>query len=144
MEEFFIRTVTSAEEQAQPTSGAKSTTEIGGFLAEEDTSNILDKLVTASAEKEKIIIPDSTKTESVRQLPAQPQQDNGLLEKLTKTTIAPAENDTIKQTKTIETQVHGTDEIKRDVLDQLTGGGSADCGLTEKTEPDKAGDAENE
>jgi ABC-2 type transport system ATP-binding protein len=35
LETFFIRTVAAAQQQAQPTSGAVSTTKIGGFLTQE-------------------------------------------------------------------------------------------------------------
>ncbi|MHC4170051.1 MAG: ABC transporter ATP-binding protein, partial [Planctomycetota bacterium] len=46
LETFFIRTVTAAQQQAQPTSGAVSTTKIGDFLTEPPSvENILDKLV---------------------------------------------------------------------------------------------------
>ncbi|MHC4569679.1 MAG: ABC transporter ATP-binding protein, partial [Planctomycetota bacterium] len=48
LETFFIRTVTAAQQQARPTSGAVSTTKIGEFLAEPPSvENILDKLVEA-------------------------------------------------------------------------------------------------
>ncbi|MHC4432205.1 MAG: ABC transporter ATP-binding protein, partial [Planctomycetota bacterium] len=46
LETFFIRTVTAAQEKAQPTSGAVSTTKIGDFLTQPPAvENILDKLV---------------------------------------------------------------------------------------------------
>ena len=53
LETFFIKIVAAAQEAAQPTSGAVSTTKIGGFLAgelseEQQRSATLDKLVSAS------------------------------------------------------------------------------------------------
>ncbi|MHC4624998.1 MAG: ABC transporter ATP-binding protein, partial [Planctomycetota bacterium] len=48
LETFFIETVAAAQQQARPTSGAVSTTEIGGFLKlETPVESILDKLVSA-------------------------------------------------------------------------------------------------
>jgi len=48
LETFFIRVVLAAQQQAQPTSGAVSTTRIGDFLsAEHIEESILDKLVSA-------------------------------------------------------------------------------------------------
>jgi ABC-2 type transport system ATP-binding protein len=48
LESFFIKTVTTAQEQAQPTSGAVSTTKIGEFLlAGAGSESLLDKLVSA-------------------------------------------------------------------------------------------------
>jgi len=48
LENFFIRTVTSAERQAQPTSGALTTGQISDFLrTQEPAEGILDKLVSA-------------------------------------------------------------------------------------------------
>jgi ABC-2 type transport system ATP-binding protein len=47
LETFFIRTVTEAQKQAQPTSGAVSTTQISGFLTEKGAvKSILDELVS--------------------------------------------------------------------------------------------------
>ncbi len=48
LETFFIKTVAAAQQQAQPTSGAVSTTRLGDFLtAASAKENILDKLVSA-------------------------------------------------------------------------------------------------
>jgi len=53
LETFFIKIVTAAQQQAQPTSGAVSTTQIGGFLAPDTpVENILDKLVSTSESQE--------------------------------------------------------------------------------------------
>jgi len=50
LEEFFIRTVTAAQEQGLATSGAMSTTKIGDFLKEQAIKpSILDQLVAASS-----------------------------------------------------------------------------------------------
>jgi ABC-2 type transport system ATP-binding protein len=75
LETFFIRIVAAAQEQAQPTSGAVSTTKIGDFLAAESSeeqrrSAILDKLVSVpgpeafSAEPLKTEKPTTEPTES--------------------------------------------------------------------------------
>jgi ABC-2 type transport system ATP-binding protein len=53
LETFFIKTVLAAQQQAGPTSGAVSTTKIGGFLAgEEQVESILDKLAAVHASGE--------------------------------------------------------------------------------------------
>ena len=50
LETFFVRIVSEAQAQAQPTSGAVSTTRIGDFLsAGQDQRGVLDALVRASA-----------------------------------------------------------------------------------------------
>ncbi|RKY07501.1 MAG: ABC transporter ATP-binding protein, partial [Planctomycetota bacterium] len=84
LEEFFIRTVASAQKQELPTSGAMSTTSIGGFLTEEsDKPGILDQLVTAGGDQpaggeDVEILATQTPAESTSPQPA----DSGLLEKL--------------------------------------------------------------
>jgi len=53
LEGFFIRTVAEAQQQAKPTSGAVSTTEIGDFLrGHEPKESVLDKLVASPAAEE--------------------------------------------------------------------------------------------
>ena len=50
LETFFIRIVSEAQAQAQPTSGAVSTTQIGDFLAVgQDRGDVLDSLVRSTA-----------------------------------------------------------------------------------------------
>ena len=145
LEEFFIRTVVSAQEQELPTSGAMSTTGIGGFLTEEsDKPGILDQLVTAdtdqpAAAEDVEILATQTPDESTH-----PQQtDSGLLEKLTESTAEHIETHIVEKTEPAELEITGAAQIKRDVLDDLLGRSETDQGLTESVDPPNTGDDED-
>ncbi len=80
LETFFIKTVVEAQQQARPTSGAVSTTQIGDFLtAGGHKENILDKLVSTSVSektpaepvKTEAVQPRETVTPAAEQGPAQ-------------------------------------------------------------------------
>jgi hypothetical protein len=84
LETFFIHTVAQAQQQAMPTSGAVSTTQIGDFLAGKGPGqNVLDKLVASPRPQEAPAPP--VKTEKVPETLA-PQREAGkdLLRELTK------------------------------------------------------------
>lgn len=141
LEDFFIRTVTSAQQQDLPTSGAMSTTNITDFLSPEDTNagNILDDLVTANTSPE----PAAPDVEIAETQPAVEtvSTDKGLLEELTKTTIDHAGIETVDKVETVE--VTETEDVKHDLLDQLTKPAQSDGGLTEAVDPDNTGDIED-
>jgi len=124
LETFFIKTVTTAQQQAQPTSGAVSTTQIGGFLASGTTvENILDKLVSAPASQE--TPPQPPTTEQVVPLEtSEPKPDEQLLSKLTEPTKpVPPEpvvgNGKVK-TEPVEPKTPRPEQSKKSILDQLT------------------------
>ncbi|MCP4450934.1 MAG: ABC transporter ATP-binding protein, partial [Planctomycetes bacterium] len=54
LETYFVRTVAEAQQQAQPTSGAESTTKMAGFLASEDDTKkqVLSSLVQGEQDAE--------------------------------------------------------------------------------------------
>jgi len=88
LETFFIRTVTAAQQQDQPTSGAVSTTKIGDFLTQpEAVESILDKLVSAPVSKQ--ASDDVTKEEKIETEPVESQTQReeqvreNILDKLT-------------------------------------------------------------
>jgi ABC-2 type transport system ATP-binding protein len=93
LETFFIRTVMTAQQQAQPSLGAISASRIGDFLAAEHIEeSILDKLVSATQTADKsapvspLLTPAATETEKVEPAdnsPGQSKPDKELLEKLT-------------------------------------------------------------
>jgi ABC-2 type transport system ATP-binding protein len=145
LEEFFIKTVATAQEKKLPTSGAVSTTEIGGFLAEgTDTANILDKLVSASltpADSQRPSL-QTTQTDAAKTQP-EPEQDTDLLEKLIKTAAEPAPTDTARTTQPVETELPDYDTVKKDILDELTGRSSTDDGSTEQASPPQPGETDN-
>ena len=145
LEEFFIRTVVSAQEQELPTSGVMSTTGIGGFLADEpEEPAILDQLVNAASDQ-----PDPAadveiiKTEKSDEGVRKPSADTELLEKLTKVATERADTDIVEKTETSELEKTTAEEIKRDVLGELMGRAETDQGLTESVDPDKTGENED-
>ncbi len=145
LEEFFIRTVVSAQEQELPTSGVMSTTGIGGFLTDEpEEPAILDQLVNAAGDQ-----PDPAanveiiKTEKSDEGVPKPSADTELLEKLTKVATEHAGIDIVEKTETPEPEKTTDEEIKRDVLGELMGRAETDHGLTESVDTDKTGENED-
>ncbi len=147
LETFFIRTVAEAREQAQPTSGAISTTQIGDFLAAKpsEQENILDKLVStpvASASEETPI--ETLKVTSVE--PARDvKPDKELLTKLTEQS-APVETTPVTAqnlTPAAPTTPEAPQQIRKDILDELTGRSQPKPRDAEERLPDK-GDRAND
>jgi ABC-2 type transport system ATP-binding protein len=147
LETFFIRTVATAQQQAQTTSGAVSTTKIGDFLTEQKTvENILDKLVSAPVSRQ--VAEESTATEKVTAAEsARPEADEQLLSKLTDSS-EPSESQAVTretiQTEPVETtKAAGQEQVREDILDKLTGGLDAgrDIDKTEKPQAGDSGDA---
>jgi ABC-2 type transport system ATP-binding protein len=124
LESFFIKTVVTAQEQAQPTSGAVSTTHIGDFLTSiASKESILDKLVSAKVSKETPA--DATRTKRV--VPAQTSEskpDKELLGRLTESTEPTppkpvTQNEKVK-TEPVQPKTSEKEHIKKSILDQLT------------------------
>ncbi len=126
LETFFINTVAEAQQQAQPTSGAVSTTQIGDFLtAGPDKGSILDKLVAAPAAERTPPEPVKTERPEPRETAA-PEPDRRLLSKLTQLTAdAETEHVTPEEKAKPEPVETGPEvepgRIKKSVLDELTG-----------------------
>ncbi len=124
LETFFIRTVTAAQEQAHPTSGAVSTTKIGDFLTrEKPIEGILDKLVTATVSQP--VANEPPKTEKVAKAEARrPEPDKDLLGRLTRTSETAGLEPVVREEK-VETEPAEPKtpkpQIKEDILDKLTG-----------------------
>ena len=128
LEEFFIKIVATAQEQKQRTSGAVSTTELTGFLAEEKKpSDVLDKLVSAAVPDAAIAAVD-VRTEKVTPLETRSTHDADLLGKLTETAAA-SQTEAVSPTSPTEVTDEDVEDVNRGVLDDLTG---------------KAGDGEDE
>jgi len=149
LETFFINTVVEAQQQARPTSGAVSTTQIGDFLtAGETKTNILDKLVSSPASEEPA--PESVKTERPQPREAEtakPEPNRDLLSRLTRPNVSP-ETQGINPSDKGKTQPAETEippdqqEIRKKVLDELTGRAPADhTERVEKDEQPKGGDS---
>ncbi|UCD49662.1 MAG: ABC transporter ATP-binding protein [Phycisphaerales bacterium] len=129
LETFFINTVVEARQQARPTSGAVSTTDIGDFLtAEKSQAGILDKLVSSSESTE---APAAAAPELSEVAPVEttaPQPDKDLLGELTR----PAATSETEQVRRPEKPVPDLPQaqvdvpvedgrVKKRVLDALTG-----------------------
>jgi ABC-2 type transport system ATP-binding protein len=126
LETFFINTVVEAQQQARPTSGAVSTTQIGDFLtAGGRKENILDRLVSttdvaqppsAGATPEgggatRAVQPRETVT---------PEPNKDLLSKLTQAGASP-QTERVSPTQPVETPTETRqEEVKKSVLDELT------------------------
>ena len=140
LESFFIRTVTTAQEQAQPTSGAVSTTKIGDFLTQKQPmESILDKLVAAPvAQQDSAPAPATEKVEAASGTEAGPDQD--LLRKLTRTAepSAPERRDREQkiQTESVKPDAVERKTVQQSILDELAGRKG-----TEKTDKPQAGDS---
>ncbi|MHC4643036.1 MAG: ABC transporter ATP-binding protein [Planctomycetota bacterium] len=125
LETFFIKTVEDAQQQAQPTSGAVSTTDISDFLAAEAVQeSILDKLVSAPVSRE--TPPDSPKTELVVPVEAsESQPDDKLLSELSKPTepVRPKRvtRDRKVKAQPVDTKAPKDEQVNKSILDKLTG-----------------------
>jgi hypothetical protein len=153
LETFFIKTVATAQQQAQPTSGAVSTTKIGGFLAPETAvENILDKLARhangglASAPISRDASRETPTTEQV--IPAEspkPKPDEQLLSELTEPAeplgTKPVVKDEKVKTEPVEPQGPQQEQVKKSILDQLTGRRRPQNEDSEQTDKSQAGDS---
>ena len=127
LETFFIRTIAAAQQQAQPSSGAISTTRIGDFLtAEHIEDSILDKLVsapvtpatqsrTAAAETEKVEPADSSRR----------KPDEVLLEKLMEQQPEPPQTEPVTKSESSESEIN-QQQNEKTILDQLTNASDKD------------------
>ncbi len=144
LETFFIKTVTAAQQQAQTTSGAVSTTKIGDFLTQQTaTEDILDKLVSAPVSKDSPAEPPTTeKVIPVESSDSEPAEE--LLRKLAGSTEeaepeAYVRNEQIT-TQPVEPQIPQAEQVNESILDQLTGRKSTKGRDKEPTDKSQAGD----
>ena len=145
LETFFIRTVSAAQQQAQPTSGAVSTTRLGDFLTVTSAGeNILDKLVSAPVSQD-----ISSKTPVTQQVvpteASEAKPDEQLLSKLTELVKPSPPDETVKgekaKTEPVERKTVEEREAKKSILDQLTG--RSTTRNADKEQPDKSATGEN-
>lgn len=145
LETFFIRTVTAAQQQAQPTSGAVSTTKIGDFLTQQKAvESILDKLVSTPITKQEPV--ETPKLEKVAAVESPGSDaDEQLLSKLTHS-VEPSESKVVTkkekvETEPVESQTHRQEQVRENILDRLTGGTGTKSRDKDKTEKPQAGDS---
>ncbi len=144
LETFFIRTVAEAQQQAQTTSGAVSTTKIGDFLKQQTvTEDILDKLVSAPVSQESPAEPPTTE-KVIPVESSEPEPAEQLLNKLTSSTeqTEPETSVTSEQitTQPVESQTPQAEQVNKSILDQLTGRQSTEGQEEEPTDKSQAGD----
>jgi len=132
LETFFIRTVSEAQQLAQPTSGAVSDGRepIADFLAAETTEQtrrqeILDKLVTPTLSKDADTEKVSTQAPESKETPTK-KQDDELLKQLTEQGQIEKTEQPSRQKKLTEAvdknKASEEQETRKNILDQLTGG----------------------
>ncbi len=121
LETFFIKTVSAAQQQSIPTSGAISTTEISGFLAPDaGTKDILDKLVRPALSQEASV-------SVTRQ-------------------AGPVESVETKASRSISgksepVETARAEQIKKNILDQLTGRSITQNSDKQKIDKPRGGDS---
>ncbi len=144
LETFFINTVVAAQRSSKQTSGAVSTTKIGNFLTVESVSrNILDKLVATPVSQETPAESPATEDTTPAKI-AETQPDNQLLRDLTESTtpMQPVPTGLNAETQPVQTDVPTPpDQVKEDVLDQLTGRAKAQSEKHEEKDDAKAGES---
>jgi len=120
LETFFIKTVVEAQQQARPTSGAVSTTQIGDFLTGGGRQeSILDRLVSTSASEKTPAEPVKTEAVQPHEV-ATPTANKDLLSKLTQAGASP-QTEQVSPAQPVETPTDTRqEEVKKSVLDKLT------------------------
>jgi len=144
LETFFIKTVVAAQQQAQPTSGAVSTTKIGDFLTRQTTSeDILDKLVSGSVSQDSLLEPPTTE----KVIPVKssgPEPDEQLLSKLTGSAEPSQPEPVVREekvtTQPVESEAPQAEQINKGILEKLTGRRSPKGEDEEQTDKSQAGD----
>ncbi len=146
LESFFIRTVTAAQQQAQPTSGAVSTTKIGDFLTQQQTTeNILDKLVSAPVSEDTSQEPPTTqKVAAAADSGSEPDEE--LLSRLTDSTEPPQPVPRVEEKEKIGTQPVDSHPVeqepdKESILDKLVGRSHPEDGGEQETDKSQAGES---
>ena len=124
LETFFIKTIAAAQQQAQPTSGAVSTTKIGAFLEETPVEKILDKLVSAPTAEQSL--QETLITEQVvYKKSVTPEHNEQLLTELTGSAETSGSQPDVKEKKAGEEKLDSQqapqkEQVKKDILDRLT------------------------
>ena len=133
LETYFVRTVAEAQQQAQPTSGAESTTKMAGFLASEDEAHeqkVLSQLVEGG--EKPVTKPGQAQTQTPKSVtPAEVAPASDVLDSLVKTSEAVTTEVPDKPAETPQPLREKT-QVKKDILDQLV-----DPGTSKKASPEK-------
>jgi len=145
LETFFIRTVTAAQQQARPTSGAVSTTRIGDFLTEPPSvENILDKLVA-----EPVLAEVSDEKAGTEEVDADTGSESKLADQLLSKLAGPDEPDQPGlaslaekvETEAVQTPAPEAEQVRKNILDRLTGGSGDEDEEADNSQAGGSGDA---
>jgi ABC-2 type transport system ATP-binding protein len=140
LETFFIHTVEQAQQQARPTSGAVSTTQIGDFLAAGKSGReVLDELVGQSEPQEAAAPRTAAPTEKAAEIET-PKKGGGedLLRQLTKPTpVSPGQT---TQTAPAEAAGPRDAEQTKKILEELLGRSSPEEPAPQEPKSDEGSD----
>ncbi|MCF7976012.1 MAG: ATP-binding cassette domain-containing protein [Phycisphaerae bacterium] len=133
LETYFVRTVAEAQQQAQPTSGAESTTRMAGFLAgEEDAQKqVLSSLVQGQTKSEPKPSQAGTRTaKSAQSTEVEPK--SAVLDSLIKKAPDQVTLETPKKSEDTAAPIQTKTQVNRGILDQLVDPGQQGDATTEK------------
>ena len=123
LETFFIHTVAEAQQQARPTSGAVSTTQIGDFLTGgAKRESLIQKLTGTSEAQEPVVAPVRTEKVAETKVPKR-EGDKDVLRQLT----TPASTERVApagppQTGPVETKTEDkSQQTRKKIMDDLLG-----------------------
>jgi ABC-2 type transport system ATP-binding protein len=124
LETFFINIVATAQQQAMPTSGAVSNTQISDFLTgppDEQTSRkaLLDQLVSAAPSGNLA----AAGTHRVQQEPVSTPADEDLLRRLTEQAASAEPKPVAAQPEKVKPS---PEQVNKDILDELSGRSKSD------------------
>ena len=139
LEEFFIRTVTAAQQKHHPTSGAISKTKADAyFMDKQRKADLLEQLVKTKPEEHLVGVSKFEETELPQPVRQVEQTKPGVLDELIS---RPKPVDTeVTRTGTPKTKpIEDQKQVRHDVLDELLGRGNK-IAETERTHPEPDGD----
>jgi hypothetical protein len=106
-------------------------------------SDILDELVSAQVDESSQRQADSARTFEAESVEVEADHDAGLLEKLTKSSSEPEETDITSVAEPVEMAVEADEDVKQDVLDELTGRSEAEDAPSDKPSAGQPGEGED-
>ena len=135
LENYFVRTVAEAQKQSHSTSGAVSTTKIGGFLASDTADKSSEDVLADLVEADRA--PSGARTESTQPVsPAKAPEDTILLDELTQTKLNAEPEENSAPTKQSTTPVRKPESIPDSHVDKRV--------LDQLVDPTQQGDASTE
>ncbi|NLH16478.1 MAG: ABC transporter ATP-binding protein [Phycisphaerae bacterium] len=137
LEDLFVRVVTDAQQRQQRTSGAISTTAIGGFLAEEaEAEDILQRLAASKPDTD-FRKPEFVELSPVQTTPSPTHIKSDLLDQLSHPPTVPTTESSAQTSRPAELPPQSLDEVRQNVLDALidrSKKGNADTHPTRRSE----------